>query len=309
MHSNHTNSQEFSPIIVIGALRSGTKLIRDSIGTHPEIDVIPHEVDHIWQTDRIDCQSDVFEVESLEETTRRKIIKKLSRFHRGAPLLIEKSVANCLRVPFVASVLPDAKFIYLKRDGADTIESIYRQWTAPADWRRLLAKVHSYPWWKDAQAFRLSTKVAARVFNRLIGREHHGAGTWGVRYEGIDDDVLSKDILEVCAIQWRQSVLSAQEGLQRIPADRKLFVQYEDFVTSPVQELGRAAEFFDIDPMPYQIGFDSANVIKSNIGSGRKRLNEKQLDIIQPHIEAVRTAADLFPKQKRVHEPFDQTPI
>ncbi|QDV42295.1 hypothetical protein Enr13x_21400 [Stieleria neptunia] len=275
----------YTPVILVGALRSGTKLVRDSIGAHPDVDLIPHEVDHIWQTNQTAIASDELSATALTQRTRQAIHKKFDRYHRGAPVLIEKTVSNCLRLPFVDSVFPNAKYIHLTRDGIDTIESIYRQWTMPPDWRHFAKKLLSYPWWKDPQALSLSKQVASRVVSRLLGFNERRAGTWGVRYAGIDHDVQTREILEVCAAQWSRSTTMATQALQAIPNERQIAIEYESFVEKPLDELERFACFLDIDRDWYRQHFATNRISRSNVGIGRQRLTTQQLQMIEPYLQ------------------------
>src|SRR4051812_20775701 len=39
----------FQPVIVIGAARSGTKLLRDSLATHADVARVPYDVNYVWR--------------------------------------------------------------------------------------------------------------------------------------------------------------------------------------------------------------------------------------------------------------------
>jgi hypothetical protein len=46
--------------------------------------------------------------------------------------LLEKTPRNCLRIPFLRALFPDAKFLFLRRDGLATISSLIEGWNAAA---------------------------------------------------------------------------------------------------------------------------------------------------------------------------------
>jgi hypothetical protein len=42
--------------------------------------------------------------------------------------MIEKTPDNCLRVDFIRKIFPDAYFIYIQRDGRNSISSMMEAW-------------------------------------------------------------------------------------------------------------------------------------------------------------------------------------
>jgi hypothetical protein len=61
------------------------------------------------------------------------------------------------------------------------------------------------------------------------GRVHY----WGPRYDGMEADLQSHSLLEVCARQWQACVRSCLNGLARLPSERYVSVRYETLVTDP----------------------------------------------------------------------------
>jgi hypothetical protein len=276
---------QYKPVILIGAARSGTKLVRDLIASHPAIDRVPYDINYIWRLGNEKLAHDELWPDLLTPCLRRQIQRGFGRYHAGAPFLIEKTVCNCLRVAYVRAVFPEARFIHLVRDGLDVLESVYRQWLAPPDWRYMFNKVRTYPL---AQAPGYALAYAAGVFHRALRPGQNGTGTWGPRYAGIDQDVADKDLLEVCAIQWARSVEKALEDLARVPADHVLTIRYEEFVRAPRQYLTQSAGFLGIDPQPYS-RLDLSPVSSGNIGKGRGRLSAEDLSGVLPHMEQALT--------------------
>jgi sulfotransferase family protein len=273
---------DYQPLIVIGAARSGTKLARDLIAQHPAVDKIPYDVSYIWRLGNEDISHDELPVDRLTPHIRRRILEKFEAYRSGSPFLVEKTVGNCLRVPFVHAVFPDALFIHLIRDGRDVIESVYRQWLAPTDWGYLLAKARTFPVF---EAFGYAFAYAKNASRRFLASNRNPRGTWGVRYAGIDNDVATKSLLEICAIQWVLSVEKAQEELSRLPAHRVLTIRYEDLAQNPETYLDRIAKFAGLDAERYPENLYRHLVSSRNIGKGLRSLTAEQLAVIQPCIE------------------------
>jgi hypothetical protein len=211
----------------------------------------------------------------------------LETYRHGAPFLIEKTVSNCLRVPFVDAIFPNAKYMFLFRDGRDVVESAYRQWIAPPDWNYLLEKTRSFPI-LDAPGYAL--KYAASLIKKC-GPGIQKTATWGPRYQGIDQDLATKDLIEVCAIQWSRSTEKAYSSLQTLDQSRAMQVTYEDFVNHPQPHLTRIADFLGVDPDPYCEKEIIDNISTSNVGKGWRQLSPAQQELA---INAIQNQLDLL---------------
>jgi hypothetical protein len=226
---------------------------------------------------------DELSVELLTPHIRQRILRRLGAFSSGATFLIEKTVENCVRVPYVQAVFPDARYIHLIRDGRDVVESVYREWTRPPDWGYILKKVRTYPL---TDAFDYAVSYAGSTLWKAIAYDRTQVpDPWGARYLGIHEDLATKDLLEVCAIQWACSVGMSLAALARLPAERVLTIRYEAFVQHPGDYLRQIAQFAGFDPSPYSQFSDLESVSRNNIGKGRRCLNEQQQSLVLPHIQ------------------------
>ena len=271
---------DFRPIILIGAARSGTKLLRDAIATHPQIDKVPYDVNYIWGIGNERSPHDAFEPNSITERSRQAIIHQLTRFHKQAPFLIEKTVSNCLRISYLLSIFPNAQFIHLTRNGYDVIESTSRQWNAPINWKYVLEKAKTFP---ITQAFGYGRRYLTGLFRKTIGQASSHT-VWGVRYPGITNDLANLSLLEVCAKQWLACVKAASHDLSKLPSERVFTTTYESFVTQPLQVLHALSAFLDINADHYEGAADKLNISRSNIGKGKEQLSESQLALVSPYV-------------------------
>ncbi|MDH5508429.1 MAG: sulfotransferase, partial [Anaerolineae bacterium] len=133
------------PVFLIGAARSGTKLLRDIVSQHPDVEKIPYDINYIWRFGNEKLSHDELTPSLLTPQIIKRIRQQFETYHAGRSILIEKTVSNCLRIPFVAAVFPQAKFIHLIRHGEDVVESAYRQWIAPPDWNYIFEKARTFP--------------------------------------------------------------------------------------------------------------------------------------------------------------------
>ncbi len=113
------SSHALQPVIIIGAARSGTKFLRDVLAVCPGTRVVPYDVNYLWRSGNESWPDDCLPAELcnpvLAARIRRSLVKVSEVRAAGEPgVLLEKTVSNCLRVPFVAAVLPDAAFKYAR---------------------------------------------------------------------------------------------------------------------------------------------------------------------------------------------------
>lgn len=275
-------STTFRPIILIGAARSGTKLVRDIIGLHPQVDVVPYDINYVWRMGNERHPHDELTPSMLDDQIRRRIRQQIAAYSTGKPFLIEKTVGNCLRVPFVHALFPDALLLHLIRDGRDVVESAYRQWLAKPDWRYILQKAQTFP---VTAAPRYALNYGLQTIRRLFHAETKEPATWGPLYAGIADDCKTKSVLEVCALQWRNSVLKSIDGFSEIPSSAVHTVCYEDFVREPSRVMAGIAEFAGLDMAEFDNGIWSS-ITPGNIGKGFRSLTSKEqadvLSVISP---------------------------
>lgn len=225
-----------SPIVIIGAARSGTKFLRDVLSASAEIRAVPYDINYVWRFGANNTVDDRLDPATLTDA-RRRFIRKTLKSLSGADddhRVIEKTVSNTLRVPYVYEILPEARFLHLIRDGRAVTESAIRQWRKPPDWAALARKLRDLPIRSAGYAVWFARNSVAGL---IAGRG--GGGVWGPRYPGIENDLARHDLIEVCALQWLHSVETARRDLADLPSERVFEVRYEDLVTSEavVQEL------------------------------------------------------------------------
>ena len=274
-------------VIIIGAARSGTKMLRDALAAATGAGTVPYDVGYVWRYGNERAPDDALLPDQLSERSRRFIARFVDRYAAGpGPTVIEKTVGNSMRVPFVAAAFPDARYIHLIRDGVDVAESSRRQWSADTDWKYILSKARHVPLRVAARTSgRYSSSLAAHL--RVPARR---LGSWGVRYPGIEADLATEDLLVVCARQWRESVLSASRAFQalKVPVFE---VRYEDLVLDPFVSLRKLTEFVELPAPAQDVEQAAAAITKDRLGCGRGAVSAADLDRLRPEIE--RTLVDL----------------
>ncbi|MBI1858690.1 MAG: sulfotransferase [Candidatus Melainabacteria bacterium] len=160
---------------------------------------------------------------SIVTNTNLAYKKSFSKEYR----IVEKNPRDCFRIPFINKLFPDAKFIYLRRDGKTNISSLIEGWKRPSDYARV-----------PRPAIPLNIK----------GDEH---GKWRYVLPPGWENYIDKTLEEVCAFQWISSNKAAIEGLSDIEETRKYAISYEELTQSTPNIIKKVCDFIDI---PYEKG-------------------------------------------------------
>ncbi len=274
-----TNAPGARHVVIVGAARSGTKILRDTLAAATGGGVVPYDIGFVWRVGQ-SPPDDVLDPATATPRRRRFITGYLERYAAGEPrAVIEKTVGNTLRVPFVSAVLPGAAYVHLLRDGVDVAESTMRQWSAPADARYLRDKVRHFP-------LRLAPTYGRAYALSLLRRRLKAdarVASWGPRYPGIDRDLRDAGLLTVCARQWRASVTTARRDFADLGLP-VLEVRYEDLVARPAAVLSDVADFCDLPSDVGSLEAASRRIVPGRSGVGAASLEASELSALDTEI-------------------------
>ncbi|QDT69700.1 hypothetical protein MalM25_26400 [Planctomycetes bacterium MalM25] len=281
---DHCLRSNFRPVIILGAGRSGTNLLRNGMTSFAGVGTWPcDEVNYLWRTGNARHPTDELTASLASPKIRKRIrdgFEWVTR-HTRSQWVVEKTCANTLRVGFVDKVIPDARYLHITRDGYDVTASAMKRWGASIEFSYLLKKTRFVPL-GDLPHY--GWRFLRNQFRRHLS-EDRALSTWGPRFEGLDELRVREPLAVVCATQWRRCVDSASEALRSIPDDRIHSIQYEQLVSSPESTLSGAAEFLGIEPSPNAIKAFAHSISKKSIGAGRRSLNLEEIASIEPIIE------------------------
>jgi hypothetical protein len=271
------------PIVIVGAGRSGTRLLRRVLTAGPDVACLPLEVNSIWRHGNVSYPYDDLKPHHARPAVVRYIRRAFARFvqQSGGRRLVEKTAANALRVGFVHAVLPEALVLHIVRDGRAVAESARRRWRGGPQPRLLGEKARWVPW-SDIPRYMLrylrfqTGLLSARKAQR----------SWGPRFPGIDELVSHHDLIEVCAIQWRTCVDAAEEALAGLPRAQALTVRYEDLVHDSIGTTRRLYEWGGIAFTAAIERFVRSEIVDHNVGKWRRALSADDLASMSPHVEA-----------------------
>lgn len=271
---------EVKKIIIVGAPRSGTNMLRDILCAFNGVGTWPcDEINYIWRHGNIKETTDEFDTGYVRPEVKRFIRKEFDKFAKKEKLdfLVEKTCANSLRVSFVEGIVPEAKYIFIVRDGVDAVGSATLRWKAKLDIPYILKKVRYVPI-SDLPYYAIRY-LSSRVY-RLFSKEGR-LSFWGPKFKGLDQALTQHSLVEVCALQWRRCVDLSEEEFVKMPEGRVIRVSYEAFVSQPVKELTRILDELNIEHDESSVKKAVSGVTDRSIGKGRKALNEQQLTEVE----------------------------
>jgi hypothetical protein len=124
--------------------------------------------------------------------------------------MLEKTPKNSLRVPFLAQVFPEARFIYLYRDPRQVLSSMIEAWTS--------GRFQTYPQLRAGPV--RPGRCCSYPARALIGRPLH----------------------ETVAAQWATATRLLIDDLLALSADRWTIARYDALVADPAAEIRRLCE-------------------------------------------------------------------
>lgn len=267
--------------IVVGAGRSGTNMLRDALARLPGAGTWPcDEINAVWRHGNARHPDDELTPAMAGPRTRRYVRRAFERLaaRRKLSHVIEKTCANSLRVRFVHRIFPEARFVFLVRDGRDVTASAMERWRAPLDLPYVLRKARFVPL-GDVPHYAL--RFLATRAHRLLSTERR-VRSWGPRFAGMDDAARTDSLAELCARQWVRCVEKAEEELATIPQEQVYRLRYEDYVCGPGPFLRELAEFLGIPADDVALAPGSGGVTADSVGRWRQRLTPEQQRAIGP---------------------------
>ncbi len=214
----------FNPVFLIGCGRSGTTILGNTIGQHKEITYLNERRD-LWHTayPELDIWSGTVQNPKLllgpEDVTSAKseTLKQLfytEQVNNRSMVLLEKLPINNFRLEFIRALFPDARFIYLHRNGLEVAASIQKK----ADVR---------PWFGvQNQKWEMLLALGKKTVANLPQREFSN---------------FEKGLLE-----WRLSIDASEAFFSNLPPEQFYSLSYQSFVDKPGQQLKAIYQFLNL---------------------------------------------------------------
>ena len=224
------------PVFVLGTGRSGTTILGILMSMHKDIgylnepkalwhSIYPNE-DVIGSYSRGDVNYRLDESYASADVVRSA--HRLFGFYLASTFsgrVVDKYPEIIFRVPFIRAIFPDAKFLFLVRNGWETIASI-EKWSQRHKEQKD-GEVHDW-WGVNGRKWKL-------MLHQLVEPDPY--------FSDVLDDIRSlKRHTDMAALEW---VVTMREGLHVMGkhGDAIHRINYEELVTSPKSVLGGVLDF------------------------------------------------------------------
>jgi hypothetical protein len=269
------------PIILIGNYRSGTSIVQQLIGLHPDI-VTWYEPRTLWLYADPGRRHDEFDERDATPEAARYIRSRFLKYQKrhGGRRIMEKTPANILKVPYVHAIFPDATYLHITRNPFSFISSVEFKWQRTKTLRGIRRSLADAP---VTQLPYYARQMAEDLIRKKIMKQKY-ISMYGPRYRGIEEDLKTQGKLRVIARQWALCNRKAREDLQRLGRGRVLSFRYEDLIADPDSLV---SEIYD------RCGLACSDEIRRRahemVDPGRQekwlRLDRQQLTTIMPELQ------------------------
>lgn len=227
-----------APVFVVSAPRAGSTMLFEALSRHDGIWTIGGESHGVYRAfPHLRAENDQLDSGSLHRrhATAQTVellpacFLALLKDHRqqafmSLPVLsrpesitfVEKTPRNALNIPFLLSIFPDARFIYLYRDPRENVASLIEAWQVGLRTGRFVTFRDLPQWDREGWCFLLPPG-----WREMVGRS----------------------IAEIAAFQWVASNDAIISNLQSLPPERFRALSYQELITDPAAVLDRMCRF------------------------------------------------------------------
>lgn len=264
------------PVFVIGCSRSGTTVTFETLAAAGHFLHFGYELPQFWDT-LYGPLSNGWESEAAGREHARPAHRDRALAHffarLGAGPVLDKTCINTLRVGYLHALFPQAKFVFIQRDGRDNVSSMIDGW-------RLGRSDGGF----GLEKF-LGPSPEAVAINGGEFREWHFFLPPGWR------DYNRASLEEVCAYQWLTANRLALDAARTVRPEQWIALRYEDIFERPVEMFRDVFERLDL-PFDTRLAERCANLAArpTSVVKGRpqkqkwKENNPDAIDRILPTI-------------------------
>lgn len=246
-------------------------MLRDVLCSLPGLGTWPcDEINYIWRYGNPGWPNDELPPGLATDRVRHYIESCFSQLSsaRRLPIVVEKTCANSLRVPYVDAVFPTARYIFIHRDPVDCVVSASKRWGAPIDWSYTLSKARYVPY-RDIPVYGMRF-ARNRLHQMTSGRGR--VASWGPIFDGMSRELVRHTVTEVSAMQWLACVGQSAAAFAAIVPNRWATVSYEEFVRDPTGGLASLCDFLDLSLERPALDSAVESVSARSVGKGRHEI-------------------------------------
>jgi hypothetical protein len=267
------------PVFIISPPRSGSTLLFETLARAPGLFTTGRESHALiegtrgldaaalgYASNRLDANAATPEITA---ELRQRFLAELRDRHGQAPpqapvRMLEKTPKNALRIPFLANIFPEARFVYLHREPRETLSSMIEAWESGRfqtyrklpDWTGLPWSLLLVPGWRD-----------------LIGRP----------------------LREIVAAQWNTTTRILLDDLESLPAGRCHVARYDALLADPAKEVQQLCAVLDLGwDLAINDGLPLSRYTVSAPATGKWRRHESIINPMLPDLQDTIERAERF---------------
>ncbi|RLQ20368.1 sulfotransferase [Seongchinamella sediminis] len=226
--------EQSDPIFLVGCSRSGTTVTYETLIASGAFLNLGYEIPQFWNSLygplNNGWESEAAGAQDAKPEHRDSALRYFYQ-RLGAGVVLDKTCINTLRVPYLYKLFPNARFVFIHRDGRDNISSMIDGWRQG----------------RTDGAFGLDQFFGPSPepvsINSGEFKEWHFFLPPGWR------DYNHANLEDVCAYQWLTANGMALEASTCIPPEQWIQIRYEDILDRPVdlfsEVFGRLGVTFD----------------------------------------------------------------
>ncbi len=283
-------------IFLIGSPRSGTTILENILGCHPDIAEF-YEPYYLWERFFNADKDDVWDGSLLTKTVARDIRREFARFAGKSrkALILDKSPIHAFNIPIIHSIFPEAFWIHLLRDGRDVTLSIRKEWEKRkkivrekdlvAFLKTTKSMLDRQPFWRYklmAITYEFKNSFPLTPHRFLNKSRWKGEAGWGPRFSGWEEYLAAHTSLEFNAMQWVKSVEAVRADWNRLPpASKRLELRYEELLADPEKSLASILSFLGY-PADADFFTTIPRLKSDNTGKWRVEFSGGEIEMIRP---------------------------
>jgi len=215
------------PVFVLGCSRSGTTVTYETLAASPHFLSLGVEIPEFWDALygplNNGWESEAAGAEQARPEHRSAALRYFfQRLGRGQ--VLDKTCINTLRVPYLNALFPQARYVFIQRDGRDNISSMIDGWR------------HG----RSDGGFGLEPFFGP--FPEPVAINGGEFSEWHFFLPPGWRAYNQASLEEVCAFQWISANRLALDAKRLIPKERWVQLRYEDLFERPVEMFREAFE-------------------------------------------------------------------
>ncbi len=243
------------PVFVVGCSRSGTTITYETLAASPQFLKFGWEIPQFWDglygPLNNGWESEAAGMEQARPEHRHAALRYFYA-RLGPGWVLDKTCINVMRIPYLYKLFPQAKFVFIQRDGRDNVSSMMDGWRmGRTDGRFELSQFFG--------PFPEEVAINGGEFREWCFFLPPG---WR--------DYNRSRLEEVCAFQWISANRLALEAKKMVPADQWIHLRYEDVFERPVEMFREAFERLGVTFTP-EIKARCANLQPTSVVRGRPK--------------------------------------